>query len=524
MRSSALTLSPPLPQSPLRLLLLEDSRLDARIIEAQLARAIPHFELVRTDSRDEFLAALGDGHFDLILSDYRVPGFEGEEALTLAAERCPHTPFIFVSGAIGEHTAIDLLKRGATDYVLKDRLERLVPSVERALRERAEINERQRAERALRERERTLSTLIGNLPGMAFRREPQPPFRLTFASDGCVALCGHTAETLARADAVLCDGERGGWAALIHPEDLPGFVQAHEDAVREGRQLTATYRIRAAGGEQRWVWERSTPQRRADGTVEALEGFATDITQQKGAEEALRARVEFEQQLIGIVSHDLRNPLNAITLVASMLLRREGLDDGGTVSVRRILASAERAGRMIRDLLDFTQVRLGEGLPLFPRPCDLRAVLAGVVEEVETAHPLRRVTLEGARAPVEGTWDPDRVAQAFGNLLTNAVAYSPPESAVTAKLELVSDDRVAFTVHNGGAPIPAERLPHLFRPLSRGARDIGLQTRSIGLGLFIVKSIAQAHGGTVSVRSSEAEGTVFTLTLPRHVQAPRGTP
>ncbi len=512
MRSLAHAPSPPPSEEPrLRLLLLEDSRLDARIIEAELQRSSLMFEVARVDTRDAFEAALEEGGWDLILSDYRLPGFEGEDALCLSADRCPQTPFIFVSGALGEHTAIDLLKRGATDYVLKDRLERLLPSVERALREQAEITERRRAEAALRERERSLSTLIGNLPGVAFRREPHPPFRLTFASDGCLALCGQPPEALAGG---------GGWMALIHPEDLEAFAHHHEGALQQGTQLTATYRIRTAGGEERWVWERSTPQRRADGTVEALEGFATDITQQKVAETELRARVEFEQQLIGIVSHDLRNPLNAITLGASFLLKREGLDDGGTALVRRILGSAERAGRMIRDLLDFTQVRLGDGLPLAPRTCDLVQVLAGVLEEVESAHPQRRLRVEAAHQSIEGTWDPDRVAQALGNLLSNAVAYSPPDSDVTTRLE-PRDDQVVVSVHNRGAPIPPERLGHIFRPFSRGAHGVGLQSRSIGLGLFIVSSIVRAHRGTVSVSSNEVDGTTFTLTLPRHAAPAR---
>lgn len=368
---------------PLRLLLLEDSKLDARIIVAELEQSALTFEVTRVETRGRFLEALRSHAFDLILSDYNVPGFAGEEALALAVEHCPQTPFLFVSGSLGEHTAIDLLKRGATDYVLKDRLERLVPSVQRALRENREKLERRRAE------------------------------------------------------------------------------------------------------------------------------------------ETLRERVEFEQQLIGIVSHDLRNPLNAITLGASVLLKREGLNEASTTSVRRILASAERAGRMIRDLLDFTQARLGEGLPITPREVELHSLAEQVVDEFEHSHPEREIVLSSCNAQQTlGEWDPDRVAQALTNLVSNALAYSPKDSPVT--LRCFGDaQQGGFEVHNFGPPIAADRIPHIFKPLSRGVTGVGLQTRSIGLGLFIVESIARAHRGSITVRSTEGEGTTFTLSLPRQSEGAR---
>lgn len=502
------TAAPPT-QHLVRLLLLDDSRLDAQLVEVALEQAGLRADVTRAAGRAEFFAALEGPPFDVVLSDYNVPGFRGEEALTAALARSPVTPFIFVSGAIGEHTAIDLVQRGATDYVLKDRLDRLGPSVERALRERDQILERRRAEEALRERERVLSTLIGNLPGVAFRRRRELPWRLSFASDGCRELCGYLPEQ-------LCEDAALGWDALIHPDDLPRVLAEIEAALRAGQQVTTTYRIRTAGGEERWVWERSSALPAVDGAAsDDLEGFATDITQQKLAEQELRQRIEFEQQLLGIVSHDLRNPLTAITLGASLLVKREGLDEVSTASVRRILASAERAGRMIKDLLDFTQIRLGEGLPIVTREMELEPIVLQVMEELLHTHPTRRIAFEN-KAPDDafGVWDPDRVAQALTNLVGNALTYSPPDTVVTVRVH-ADDEGARLEVHNLGEAIPPERVPLLFQPLSRGERAIGFQTRSIGLGLFIVDSIARAHGGAVSVSSTPVEGTTFTLALPR---------
>jgi len=497
----------------LHVLLLEDSKLDAQIIAAHLEEGGLPVELARVESRTTFERALQTGPVDLILSDYNIPGFGGDEALVVARRECPHTPFIFVSGALGEHAAVELLKRGATDYVLKDRLERLVPSVERALRESSEKAERHKAEERLRERERTLSTLMRNLPGMAFRRAYSRPWRIQFASDGCRPLTGYEPSTLYAWDEL-------GWESVMHPDDVARVEEELRAAMAEGRQLTTTYRIRTASGEERWVWERSQVHPALGSDDASVEGFATDITQQKETEAEVRRRIEFEQQLIGIVSHDLRTPLNSITLGAAALLRQEGLNPAGTRSVRRILASAERAARMIRDLLDFTQARLGGGIPVTPRAVSLHALLSQVVEEFEHSHPERKIDLLEA-SEIEAEWDPDRIMQALTNLIGNAVAYSPRETTVTLRSRLEGAEAV-IEVHNLGEPIPESRMASLFKPLSRGAGKVDLQTRSIGLGLYIVHSIARAHDGEVSVRSSAEDGTTFALRLPRRAKEGSG--
>jgi CheY-like chemotaxis protein len=141
-------------KTPLRLLLLEDDPIDADLVSATLSEAGLECTVKRVDTRSDFLAALETGDFDLILADYSIPGFDGMTALSLARQQAPDIPFLFVSATIGEELAIDAMHLGATDYVLKQRLGRLVPSVQRALRERDERRERKRAEEALVQSER----------------------------------------------------------------------------------------------------------------------------------------------------------------------------------------------------------------------------------------------------------------------------------------------------------------------------------------------------------------------------------
>ncbi|HLL52351.1 MAG TPA: HAMP domain-containing sensor histidine kinase [Myxococcaceae bacterium] len=235
-------------------------------------------------------------------------------------------------------------------------------------------------------------------------------------------------------------------------------------------------------------------------------------------EEEARTRADFEQQLIGIVSHDLRNPIHAITLSAAALLRRDGLGEREKSVAARIVSSADRAMRMIRDLLDFTQARLGGGLRIQRAPLDIHELTRQAVEEVSLAYPTSHVAV-ASEGDGRGEWDADRLVQALGNLVTNAVKYSAEGTPVNV-LTRGEKDQVVLEVHNTGTPIPADRLPHLFHPMHRAVARSDPGSRSVGLGLYIVRHIVSAHDGTIQVRSTEAEGTTFTLVLPRQAGGP----
>lgn len=228
---------------------------------------------------------------------------------------------------------------------------------------------------------------------------------------------------------------------------------------------------------------------------------------------AARERADFEQHLIGIVSHDLRNPIAAMLLGVETLMRREDLSPHVTQRLVRISSSGQRAVRLIRDLLDFTQARIGGGIRLELREADLGAIAQQVVDELQTTSPEREIRFF-AEGSFLGLWDADRLSQVLANLTSNALAYSPKDTPVT--IALTSNEReVRLSVHNLGDPIPAPTLQTLFEPYKRGDETSSGGARNIGLGLFIVQALARAHGGTVTVRSSAQEGTLFCVTLPR---------
>ncbi|WP_170115507.1 sensor histidine kinase [Melittangium boletus] len=255
------------------------------------------------------------------------------------------------------------------------------------------------------------------------------------------------------------------------------------------------------------------PVRAADGAVVGLGCVLVDITHQKDVETALRRSGELREQLIGVVGHDLRNPLNAISASATLLRRDASLSDGSRRAVERIRNSAARMARMLSDILDFARGGNG-GLPVHREWVNLHELCRSTLEELQVAHPHRRLELE-TRGNAWGWWDPDRLAQVVGNLVGNALQHGHPDTPVHVKVEDAGTDaEVSLSVHNEGEPIAPELRATLFQPFRHGAKGKAA-TRSVGLGLYIVQQVARAHGGEVEVRSRPSEGTTFTLRLPR---------
>jgi sigma-B regulation protein RsbU (phosphoserine phosphatase) len=226
-------------------------------------------------------------------------------------------------------------------------------------------------------------------------------------------------------------------------------------------------------------------------------------------------RALFAEQMVGIVSHDLRNPLSAIQMSAQLMERGEMTAQQRTV-LGRIGNSTARALRLITGLLDFTQARIGKGLTISRKPIRLHPLVSESVEELALAFPGRRLGHQRS-GDGECSADPDRLVQLIGNLVANAMAYGAPDQPVRV-MSRITPQGFEISVHNQGTPIPPDQLAQLFEPMIRGAGGKG--SPGVGLGLFIVREIAHAHAGEVSVTSSPEAGTVFTARFPREENAP----
>lgn len=303
------------------------------------------------------------------------------------------------------------------------------------------------------------------------------------------------------------------YAAAVHPDDREQERRAMDCALSRAEDVySCTYRLDCVDGVQRTVASAGHGFFNEDGTLAYFVGVLRDITEATQERARAQDRALFAEQMVGIVSHDLRNPLSAILTGVKVLAHGETAANRLRV-LGHVTNSANRAQRLIEELLDFTQARVGRGLTVSRTRLDLRAAVAGVVEELKLAFPGRTIVYR-AEGDGDCTADADRIAQLLGNLVGNAMAYGEPGSAVSVS-SVLHAQTATLSVHNLGEPIGPELQASLFEPMVRG--DPGESAgRSVGLGLFIVRAIALAHGGDVSVDSSPTGGTTFTFIFPRY--------
>jgi signal transduction histidine kinase len=248
----------------------------------------------------------------------------------------------------------------------------------------------------------------------------------------------------------------------------------------------------------------------------ALANHLASVVARFDAVRGLEKTLHDNQLFAGVLAHDLRNPLEAILTCAELLRGRDGANKALERPLARIVHSAQRMARMIEQLLDFTRARAGGGIEVRRRDADLAELCGQAIGELEVANPGWRISHEVVGDP-RGRWDPDLVLQVISNLVANAGQHGRPGAAIGLRLDGTAPDHVVLEVRNQGA-IPPDLVPTLFDPF-RASRQ-RRRAHGLGLGLFIVKQIVQAHRGSVAVTSDDVDGTCVTVRLPR-TAAPR---
>ncbi|MGH7545921.1 MAG: PAS domain S-box protein, partial [Gemmatimonadota bacterium] len=386
-----------------------------------------------------------------------------------------------------------------------------------------DVTERRQAEEALRDSQRTLSTLMSNLPGMAYRCRNDPDWTMELVSDGCRDLTGYDPDALT-GNRIVSFGE------LIHPDDREAVWNVVQEALERREPYRLSYRLRTASGEEKWVWEQGRGIFGGDGSLEALEGFVTDITERKRAEQALQLseeqlrlsqRLEAVGQLAGGVAHDFNNLLTAILGHAGLLLGELAPTDPMRSELEEIKKAGERAATLTRQLLAFSRKQM-----LRPKIFDLNVVVAEmnkmlrrlIGEDIELTTVLDE-SLGRVRA------DPGQIEQVIVNLAVNARDAMPEGGKLTietANIEL--DERYAerravvqpgryvmLAVSDTGSGMPPEIQTKIFEPFFT-TKEVGKGT---GLGLATVYGIVKQSEGYIWVYSEPGHGTTFKMYLPR---------
>jgi signal transduction histidine kinase len=289
-------------------------------------------------------------------------------------------------------------------------------------------------------------------------------------------------------------------------------------------EVMSEYRALRASVLRLWRESGPGPDER---DVDDLTRFNESIDQSlaKAVASYTRRVDQARDMFLAILSHDLRNPLNSIAMTAHQVPHvandpAEALECG-----HQIARSVHVMERMISDLLDYTRTRLGAGMPVTPAPVDLAILGRELFEEFRAAHRDREI-LYHTEGDTHGLWDSDRLRQAISNLMGNAIQHGATDRPVTLSLRGEASE-VFIDVHNGGLPIPPGELVKIFDPLIRGssARHPNKnRPGSIGMGLYIAREVAKSHGGQVFVTSTAAEGTTFTVLLPRESAPKAGQP
>lgn len=360
-----------------------------------------------------------------------------------------------------------------------------------------------------------LSSLIENLPDMVFVKDAQKLafVRVNRAAEELLGLSRR--ELIGKSD------------YDFFPRAEADFFVAKDRAVLESRAMLdipeEPIHTRCKG--VRILHTKKIPILAKDRTPLYLLGISEDITDKKAAEaerdrsrsrvNVLEAERALRERFVSTLSHDLRTPLATILAAAQLLLRRPEQHELSGSAAQRIIRSASRADRMIQDLLDVTRIAEGHPLPSRIEATDLAAVAGEIVTELRDLHP-NAISLDVER-PFEGYWSAAELGRAIENLLSNAVKYGAPGGAITLTIR-PAGPLVRIGVHNVGAPIAAEDLATMFEPFRR-SRVTQSGTKGWGLGLTLVKAIAEAHGGHVTVESSEAAGTRFEIVILRDARS-----
>jgi PAS domain S-box-containing protein len=505
----------------IHILHLEDDPNDVELVRRTLAGDGQATEVRVVATRDEFLTALEKGHLDLILSDYALPGFDGMTALGIARREAPDVPFILVSGTLGEETAIESLRAGATDYILKDRLSRLPSAVERALAEAQERRRLRQAETRLHEEQQFLKAVLESLQTGI----------VTCDADGILTLFNRAGREMHGLPQSALPPDRWSEAYGLCRADgktpLPKEEIPLYRALRGEQVQGAEMAIVPKDGEARMVVASGRPiideRGRRLGAVVAMQ----DVTEQKRLEAQLRQALKMEAvgRLAGGVAHDFNNLLGVIIGYGQIVLGRMAADDPQRDKIDQIVSAADRAASLTRQLLAFSRKQVVE-----PRVLDLNDLL----KEMEKM--LRRligedIELVAAFAPRIGRVkaDPGQIEQIVMNLAVNARDAMPVGGRLTIETADAELDDAYARRHPGarpgryvmlgvtdtGAGMSPEVQARIFEPFFT-TKEMGHGT---GLGLATVYGIVKQNDGFIEVQSEPERGATFKVYLPRVDQA-----
>ncbi|MBA3395512.1 MAG: response regulator [Deltaproteobacteria bacterium] len=500
----------------------EDSEDDYELLLRELRRSGYQLSTQRVASADALATAL-EAPWDLVISDWAMPGFSGQAVLEMLTRRKLDTPCIVVSGTSGEEPAIEAVRGGALDFLSKDKPRRFGPAVDRALREAADRRARLAAEHELRLSEERYR--------MGF--EVAPEALLTYDLERRVILDANSKaiELFKRDRESLRTIPLGGLSPPNQPDGRPSVAVAGEHIQNalggHSPSFPWTYLIEglAIPTETRIIHLPTTDRNLARiSIVDLRERVRSEEIRRRSAELELQNRriqeaSRLKSEFLANMSHELRTPLNAIIGFAELL--HDGEVEQGSPTYDEFLGDILTSGRhllqLINDVLDLAKVEAGK-LEFRPEPVDLGKLLGEVTAILRTTLAQKRLGLETMIDPALAgiVLDPSRFKQVAYNYVSNAIKFTQPGGRIAIRARPEGDEHFRFEVEDSGVGIAASDLGRLFVEFQQLETGVAKRHQGTGLGLALTRRLVESQGGSVGVRSTLGEGSTFHTILPRH--------
>jgi two-component system, OmpR family, sensor histidine kinase VicK len=482
--------------SALNVLIVEDSEYDAALLVRELRRGGFDLSYERVDNEPAMTAAIMQRVWDIVLADYSMPHFNARAALAVMANVNLDTPCIVVSGSVGEETAVEVMRAGAQDLVLKHNLDRLLPAISRELAAARTRRERRAADAKLDRERQLLRQLMEGIPdAICFKDLRRRYTRLNDAERLILRLGSETDAIGKTAD------------DLVAPE-LASVRRAEEERVLATGEplLDCVEKMAGPNGTTRWLSATKAPIRSSQGDIIGLVEIARDITENKRQE-------QLKDEFIATVSHELRTPLTSI--MASVAYLASGAAGDLPDSAGRMLKIADgncrRLVRIVNDILDVDKIETGN-MTYDRKPVQVRTLVDQVIQANHGFAADYRVGIRLDPAAADGfvLADPDRLIQVITNLLSNAVKFSPRDEEVMVGIER-HGGWIDISIRDHGPGIPDDYKDRIFDKFVQVDATDQRQKNGTGLGLSIAKQIVAQLDGRIGFASAPGGGTIFTV-------------
>jgi PAS domain S-box-containing protein len=491
----------------IKVLFVEDSPDDMLLLQRSLKRAGLEIDSYRVDNLEDLQTALSK-NWDIILSDFHLPGFTSTEVLELLKKNRVRTPLIIVSGAVSDEVAADLMRSGASDFVRKENMPRLAPAI---LREIEIFQDKEKNRSALRESENLFRSLANSIPQLAWMADRQG--KLTWFNQRWLDYTRMTYQQL----------EGDGWLQVF-PEPYASDIRKHWlRTIETGESISMENPIRSGSGETRWFLTKVSPVKDENGQVLRWLGTNTDVDLERNIRENLRTAKEaaeaansLKSTFLANMSHEIRTPMTAVLGFTEILRNPEV-----SIEVREdALTRIDRAGRsllrLIDDVLDISKIEAGK--------FDIKKIAFSPLEVVMDVISLLKLQAEqkgiqltsgfSDQVPQIATTDPIRLRQILMNLIGNAVKFTN-QGEVKVQVGVDKLNELNFHVLDSGIGISKKDQDKLFHPFAQADESITRKFGGTGLGLILSKRLAEHLGGKLTiVRSEVGFGSHFVLRIP----------